>query len=656
MADAFPHLFSPLKVGTYTLKNRIMNTGHAAHFQTGDGVPTDRYVDYVRERAKGGVGIIVTGLTVTHYDGEASSSLVNCDERIMNAYGKFAEATHAYDVPMLAQLGHRGRRPTAGAAFLQAPILAASAVPAPDFSSSQMMPHAMTTAEVEEVVESFGAAAERIKRSGMDGVELAVGGDLLFANFLNEQSNLRQDKYGGGSLEERMTFLYEVIDAVRGELGPERLLGIRFYDDLVDYSLGLEDYKRIAPWVEAKGKVDYFNMWRGVVPSPKSGREHWPPHYYKPGQFAYLPAGLKETATLPVVGTGRIDSPALADGMIADGKADIIGMARTLIADPHWANKAREGRAEDIRTCIACTQSCVGHFYLGMGVGCIYNPVTGREREWAELPTAAERKKVVIVGGGPAGCEAARIAAERGHEVVLFEKGQRLGGQVNLVMRTPERDIFEQIILFFEHQLANLAVDIRLRHEAGAEEVLAEAPDAVVVATGSTAFRPEVLGVDQKHVLSSREVLLGNAEIGQSVLVVDTLGRAEAPTVAEFLVDQGRQVEIVTGLEYIGRHMPTPAWHNQTEHLMQKGVTLTPFTGVWEVLEDSVDVYNVVSWEPRTIEGVDTVVLAAGGLADDSLYHALKDRHAEVHAIGDCYQPRDIELAVVDGHRVAREI
>ena len=429
-----------------------------------------------------------------------------------------------------------------------------------------------------------------------------------------------------------MTFLNEIIDVVRGELGPELLLGIRFYEDLVDYSLGLEDYKRIAPLVEAMGKVDYFNMWRGVVPSLRSGREHWPAHYYKPGQFAYLPAGLKQVTTLPVVGTGRIDSPALADGMVSDGTAD------------------------DIRTCIACTQSCVGHFYLGMGVGCIYNPVTGREREWAELPPATERKKVVIVGGGPAGCEAARIAAERGHQVVLFEKGRRLGGQVNLVMVTPDRDIFEQIILFFEHQLAKLDVEIRLEHEAAPEDVLAETPDAVVVATGSTAFRPEVLGVNQKHVLTCRDVLSGDVEIGQSILVVDTFGRAEAPTVAEFLVDQGRQVEIVTGLEYIGRHMPIPAWHNLLERLMQKGVTLSPFTGVWEVLEDSVDVYNVVSWEPHTIEGIDTVVLAAGGQADDTIYHALRDRHAEVHAMGDCFQPRDIELAVIDGHRVAREI
>lgn len=656
MAEPFPSLFAPLKVGTYTLKNRIMNTGHAAHFQTGDGIPTDRYVDYVRERAKGGVGIIVTGLTVTRYDGDTALSLANYDERITTVYGQFSEATHAHGVPMLAQLGHRGRRVSDGAAYLQRMIEAPSAVPAPDFSAPQLVPHAMSTSEVEDVVESFATATQRVNRGEMDGVELAVGLDFLFANFLSAYANLREDKFGGGTLEERMTFLNDVIDVVRGELGRERLLGIRFYDDLVDYSLGLEDYKQVARLVEADGKVDYFNMWQGIVPSPRSGREHWPPHYYKPGQFAYLPAGLKEATTLPVVGTGRIDSPALADSMIADGKADIIGMARALIADPQWPKKAREGRADDIRTCIACTQSCVGHIYVGVGVGCIYNPVTGREREWSELPPAVEKRKVVIVGGGPAGCEAARIAAERGHDVILFEKGPRLGGQVNLVMRTPARDIFEQIILFFERQLEKLNVDIRLEHAARPEDVLSEDSDAVIVATGSTAFRPDIIGIDQKHVLSSRDVLSGNAEIGERVLVVDTLGRAEAPTVAEFLVDQGRQVEIVTGLEYIGRHMPVPAWHNQLELLMKKGVTLTPFTGVWEVSEKSVDVYNVVSWEPRTIEGIDTVVLAAGGQADDALYHELKGRHPEVHAIGDCYQPRDIELAVVDGHRVAREI
>jgi thioredoxin reductase len=453
-----------------------------------------------------------------------------------------------------------------------------------------------------------------------------------------------------------MTFLYEVVDAVRDALGPELLFGVRFYDDHEDYSLRLADYREVAQLLEAHGKVDYFNMWQGIVPSPRSGRTHWPSHHYAPGAFAGLPRGLKEVVSLPVVGTGRIDSPALAERFIAEGTADMVGMVRALIADAHFPNKARDGRSGDIRTCIACTQSCVGHIYLGLGVGCIYNPVTGREGEWAQLPGADARRRIVVVGGGPAGMEAARVAAERGHEVVLFERARRLGGQLDLIMRTPARGNFEEIILWFERQLAKLGVDVRRGVDADVDTVLGESPDAVVVATGSTAFRPDVIGADARHVLSAREVIAGNASVGERVLVVDTQGRAEGPTVAEHLADMGRRVEVVTGLAYVGCEMPAPAWHVHMERLLEKGVELTPFTGIWEIEERSVEAYNVISWQPRTIEDVDTVVFACGGTADDGLYHALADRVADLHAVGDCYQARDLEVAVVDGHRVARRL
>ena len=477
MTIHFPHLFAPITVGRYTLKNRIMNTGHAAHFQTGSGLPTQRYVDYVRERAKGGSAIIVTGVTAPCHDGEAALSLASFDESIVPVYQRMSEATHDYDVPLLAQLGHRGRRVSDGLAFVGRPMRSASAVPAPDYSAPQIVPHAMSTGEVEEIVDHFSQAATRAVKGNLDGVELAVGLDYLFANFLNPRSNLREDKYGGATLEERMTFTYEGVDGVRDAVGPERLLGVRLYDDMVDYGLSYEDYLEVAKYLEATGSIDYLNMWQGIVPSPKSGRAHWPSYYYQPGAFAHLPEGLKAVVSLPVVGAGRIDSPALANRLIAEGKTDIVGLARTLIADPHFPNKAKEGRIEDLRPCIACTQSCVGHIHLGLGVGCIYNPVTGREAEWGERVPAKLPIKVIVVGGGPAGMEAARVCAERGHQVTLFEARRRLGGQINLITRTPNRGNFEEIILFFERQLAKLHVDVHLRSAATVDEIVAPAPD-----------------------------------------------------------------------------------------------------------------------------------------------------------------------------------
>jgi 2,4-dienoyl-CoA reductase-like NADH-dependent reductase (Old Yellow Enzyme family)/thioredoxin reductase len=657
MSEYFPHLFSPIRVGTYTLKNRIMNSGHAAHFQSGDGTPSEHYAHYIRERAKGGAGIIVAGHTVPVYDGELSLSLTNYSDKSNPAFLRMADAAHEFDVPILAQLGHRGRRVMDNAAFHGRDIVAPSAVPTPDMSVPMIMPHVLTTSEAEALVESFGAAARRIRQCEFDGVELAVGMDYLIPNFLHPNGNRRTDKYGGEDLDERMTFLREVLDAMRSELGSDRLLGVRMYDDLADWSMQLGDYVELAKRLEQDGVIDYLNMWHAVTSIPRQGRMHWPSYYYEPGAFVGLSAAIKSAVTLPVVGSGRMDSPAVAELALADGKADIVGMAKTLIADPHFPNKAKEGRTEDIRTCIACTQACVGHVTIGLGVSCIYNPVSGREAELSELPMAATPRKVLVIGGGPAGMEAARVAAMRGHAVTLMERDARLGGQVKLAMRTPKRDSFEEIILWFERQLPKLGVDVRLRVDVTVEAALAAGADDIIVATGSTAFMPDVIGADRANVFSAREVLAGTADIGANLMVVDTVGRAEAITTAEYLSDRGHRVELVTGLEMIAPEMPPPTRNHLLEKLMGRhNVTLTTHTGVWEIGDGVVEVFNVVTWEPDTRHGVDTVVFGSGGLADDSLFHQLRQAHPSVRAVGDCYQPRDIELSVLHGHRAAREI
>ena len=654
MVQQFPLLFTPFQLGKHTLQSRIVVTGHAANFIDAN-MPNEDYGYYLRERAKGGAGLVTLGNCSVHPT--ATNNHMNCDDRIIPRYRRIAELVHEYPVPVMAQLGHSGRKAEPGqrrALNGDWLTIAPSAVPTPSFGDVQVMPHEMSTDEVEEIVAAFGQAAARARSGGLDGVEILVGSHFLISQFLHSQSNHRTDKYGGATLEDRMTFLMEVLRAARDAVGPDLLLGVRIFDDLVDYSIDYEDSKTIVRLLDASGLLDYINVWIGVTPNTWSIRSHVPPYYHAPGEFAWRPAGIKELVSLPVIGIGRINNPALAEEMLATGKMDLVGMVRELIADPQFPNKARTGRVEDIRTCMACNQSCAGRYGLGLTITCIYNPVTGHEKIWADPGPAAAPKKVVVVGGGPAGMEAARVAAERGHQVVLFERSERLGGQVKLVMQTPMRESFEEIIRFGEKQLPKLGVDVRLGVEADAETILAESPQAVVLATGSEPYLPEIPGVKGNNVLSVDDVLKG-AETGERVVIVDTQGTPPGSMVAEFLVDQGKQVEVVTGLNYVGSGIITHSvWNHLYDRLLVKGVTMSPMTGVTRIGEDSMDVYHVVNPEiTRTIPSVDTVVISAGGQANNGLYQELRGKIEGLHAVGDCAQPRDIEMATYEAHKVA---
>ena len=655
MTQQFPLLFTPFQLGKYTLQSRIVVTGHAAKFYDGQKHPNEDYGYYLRERAKGGAGLVTLGNCSVHPT--STGSHLNWDDGIIPKYRRIAELVHEFPVPVMAQLAHPGRtaairqRQTLDGDWL---ALAPSAVPTPAFGYVQAMPHEMSIDEAEEIAAAFGQAAGRARSGGLDGVEIHVGGYDLMAQFLHNQSNHRTDKYGGATLEERMTFLMEVLRGVRDALGPDLLLGVRLYDDLVDYSIVYEDLKTIAQLLDASGLLNYLNIWIGSMPGERSIRNHVPPYYHAPGEFAWRPAGIKELVSLPVIGIGRINTPALAEEMLVDGKMDLLGMVRELIADPQFPNKARAGRVEDIRTCLACNQSCVGRQGLGLTITCIYNPVTGHEKIWADPGPAPVKKKVVVVGGGPAGMEAARVAAERGHQVVLFERSERSGGQVKLAMLPPMRHSYEEIILFGEKQLPKLGVDVRLGVEADVETILAENPQAVVVATGSEPYLPEIPGAEGSNVLSVADVLNG-AETGERVVIIDTQGTPPASLLADFLADRGKQVEIVTGLNTVGSGIHARAvWQHLYGRLLEKGVTMSPMTGVTRIGEDSVEVYHVVNPEiTRTIESVDTVVISAGGQANDGLYHQLKGKIEGLHAVGDCAQPRDIEMATYEAHKVA---
>ena len=655
MTQQFPLLFTPFQLGKYTLQSRIVVTGHAANFYDRQKHPNEAYGYYLRERAKGGAGLVTIGISNVHPT--SIGDQMNCDDSIIPKFQRVADMVHEYPVPVMTQISHFGRK--AGVAQRtkldgDITVMAPSAVPPPAFGYAQVMPREMNIDDIEETVDAFGQATRRCREGGLDGVEVMIGSYNLIAQFLHPQSNRRTDKYGGNSLEERSTFMMEVLRATRNALGPDLLLGVRLYDDLVSYSLDFEDLKAISRLLDASGLVDYINSWVGSVPGEPSIRHHVPPYYHDPGDSAWRAEGIKDLVSVPVIGIGRINTPALAEEMLATGKMDLVGMVRELIADPYFPVKAKEGRVDDIRMCLACSQSCAGRQGLGLPITCIYNPVTGHEKEWADPGPAPVKKKVVVVGGGPAGMEAARVAAERGHNVVLFERSDRLGGMINIAMLPPHRESYEEIILFGEKQLPKLGVDVRLGVEADADTVLSESPDAVIIATGSTPYMTEIPGAEGTNVLTVGDVLTG-AETGDRVVIIDTQGNPPASLVADFLSDQGKHVEIVTGLPYVGSGIQVRAvWHFLYGSLIEKGVVMTSMTGVTRIGEDSVDVYHVVNPEiTRTIESVDTVVISAGGQANDALYHDLQGKVPDLHAIGDCAQPRDIEMATYQAHKVA---
>jgi NADPH-dependent 2,4-dienoyl-CoA reductase/sulfur reductase-like enzyme len=378
---------------------------------------------------------------------------------------------------------------------------------------------------------------------------------------------------------------------------------------------------------------------------------------YSTGVFVPLAAAIKHAAPgMPIFHASRIVDPVHADSTVASGQIDVVGMTRALIADPDLPRKAREGRLHDIRTCVGANEGCIDRIYQGRPVTCVQNPATGREAELAEIQKATTPKKVVVVGGGVAGLEAARMAAIRGHRVTLFEKTAALGGQVLLAARAPARAEYAGIVRFLVAQVRKHAVDVRLGMEATPSAVLAERSEAVIVATGSHPFVPPVPGSDGKHVVTDRDVLSGEAKVGANVVVVDDVHTQQALSTAELLLQQGKRVEVISPLFYVGQDIGVTSIAPLYKRLFTEGVVLTPGTELRAVEGSAVIVTNVYSGVERRIEGVDTVVLSAGSRSTDSLYRRLKGQVAELYAVGDCVAPRGVHQALLDATRVARAL
>jgi mycofactocin system FadH/OYE family oxidoreductase 2 len=655
MAHEFRYLFTPIRVGGLTLRNRIFSTGHAEAMAE-EGKPGPRLRAYHEGKARGGCALtIIGGSSSVHPSSPATAwnMPANHDDSIIPSYRSMAKAIHRHGCLVFTQLTHMGRRSQSDNESWHV-LLAPSQIPE---KVHREIPHEMDADQIAMIVRAFGDAVRRSREGGLDGVELSFAHNHLVDQYWSPIFNQRTDEYGG-TLDNRMRFGFEVLREIRRQVGRDYVVGARISgDEFTDGGLTAEDMTDIAHRLAASGLVDFLSIIGGAAHTFALQAGAVPNMSLPNGVYVPLAAAIKAAVPeIPIFHATRIVDPVHADQILADGSVDVVGMTRALIADPDMPRKAREGRLDEIRQCVGANEGCIDRIYQGKPVTCIQNPGTGREAELGELSPAATRKRVVVVGGGVGGLETARVAALRGHQVVLIEKGRELGGQVLVASRTPARADYAGIARFLVRQVERQGVDVRLSTEADVDAVLAERPDVVVVATGSHAFVPALPGLDGKHVVTDRDVLLGRVDVGERVVVVDDVHTQQGLSTADFLLEQGRRVEVVSRLFYAGQDVGITSIVPLYTRLFAKGVIFTPHTDLVAIEGSTVVVANVYTGEERRIEGVDTVVLSMGARSTDALFRALRGRVPALHAVGDCVAPRGVHHAILEGTRVARAI
>jgi mycofactocin system FadH/OYE family oxidoreductase 2 len=657
--------------------NRISFSAHLTNLSV-DGLPSERLTAYLAARARGGTGLIITEEQSVHPTDRAYERLIEAfHPEVIPGYKQLTREVHKYDTRIFAQLNHNGQQCSGSLSRL--PVWAPS--PIPDVLYRET-PKAMEIEDIREVTEYFAKSAVHVREGGFDGVELQYGHSSLARQFMSGLTNFRGDEYGG-SFENRMRFPLEVIEAVRKAVGPDFTLGVRLCaDELIPGGLNLEDAKQITQVIQATGLVDYINLSLATFYNLYlvGGPMHLPLGYTVP-----LAAGIKSVATLPVFATGRINDPALAERVLAEGQADMIGVVRGQIADPDFAKKAREGRTEEIRYCIACNQNCYGRVGLNKTIGCVQNPSAGAEATEGEyhLKPALRKKRVMVIGGGPAGMWAAKVATWRGHDVTLYDKGEELGGQVLIAAKGAGRDEFGVIVRNERNQLDHLNVPVKLGVEVTPALVAEVAPDAVIVATGSRPKRCPVGGADAPGVFNVWQVLNGEVDdaLGEKVLLIDYDGHHQATATAEFLAELGKKVHVITSSLFVGSELgPSQDLYLTRQRLLQKGVTFTPDFAVMEIKHPEtaaageggqagagaeIHGFNVYSNVWDVFSGYDSIVTAMGNDADDSLYFALKgmtigegdaSRPLELYRVGDCVAPRRVDMAIHEGYMAGKRV
>ncbi|MEC3977302.1 mycofactocin system FadH/OYE family oxidoreductase 2 [Amycolatopsis sp. H20-H5] len=650
----YKYLFSPLRLGPLTVRNRIVFSAHLTNYAE-NGHPTEQHAAYYAERAAGGAGLIITEEHSTHPTDWPYEKLIHgFSPSVIPGYRRITDAVHAHDVPILAQLNHNGGQ--ASSMYSRLPVWAPSAVADPMFRE---VPKAVDAREIAEIVHGYGLVAGHCALGGFDGVELQCSHSSIVRGFLSPATNVRTDSYGG-PLAHRARILLEIVDVVREAIGPGRALGVRLCgDELIEGGTTIDEAVEVARLVEATGKVDYINTSIGVATATLYMIEasmHIPPGY-----AMFIPSAIREKVSLPVVGVGRFKDPVQAERALAEGQCDLIGVVRGQIADADFARKARSGNATHIRSCLSCNQECVGRMGLNRWLGCIENPRTGKESTPLPLPTARPGH-VLVIGGGPGGLQAAVTAAKRGHRVTLVEQAEQTGGQVALAATVPSRAEFLDLTRNLLAECVRLGVEVRTGVTADLDLVRAERPDAVVLATGAKPDRPWWAG-ELDRIVDVRHVLDGSVSPEGTVVVVDDLGFHQATSVAELLADRGCAVRVLTSGMVVGQDLGITLdlenWNvradakgiGQETDLVVMGAVTGAVMGAAEQ-GDGVELRLLrhTTGENSTLRA-DWVVCAVHARPADELWPELSSSDFRAVRVGDCLTPRRAHAAVIEGHR-----
>lgn len=658
-SDRYSTAFSPVTIGKLRLRNRIFVPAHTTNFADRN-LPSDRHLAYHRARAAGGVGLIIYETIRVHPTsiGRVGATAGYHDDCIL-PFRKITDAVHAEGAAIFGQIVHMGRE--VDGTFARAATWGPSETP---WSLTAVVPHAMTHAEIQLVTQNHADTARRLLRAGFDGIEVHLGHGHLLQQFLSPSSNRRTDQYGGSD-EHRSRFAVEVLAAVRAEIGPDVPMGIRVSaEEYLPDGLSLADMVRLVPLIVGQVEVDFVNVSHSAYHASYSLSTQMADMQFSSDQFRILPKGISQSLagkprSPPVFAVCKFTEIAEADSFLAEGDVAMVGMARAHIADPEIVKKTREGREHDIRRCIHCNQGCTGMLQLGQPITCLVNPMAGREAIWpTHQQKTATAQRVLVVGGGPAGLEAAATAALSGHEVHLWEMAPQLGGELVRLDAMPQRRDFLKLLEDQTRRCRALGVSILLDQSATPTNIEALGPDVLVLATGAT--HAPVTFADGSSGASMQDVLARADRFGTKIAVLDTLGSWAVASVVEFLCNLGREVTLFVPSGQIAWNVPIYsgfAWRKRVQGSGLKVVALKDIHGFRDgrvILRDA--------WSGELSDGgaFDAVVAPSAGSARTDLYTAVANAGfmamERVVTVGDAVSPRTALEAVFEGHRAGREL